>query len=314
MSSVRSALIVGAGVAGPAAALALAKVGIRSTIVESHPGPADGVGAVITLASNGYDVLRTLGVASSVDAEAQRTFEVHMSDAGGQTFARYPSSGFVMARDALSGILADHAARAGSRVEYGRRLVGAEAASDGVVAHFEDGAELATDLVVGADGIHSTVRGIIDPDAPDPVYEGVLGFGGITDAGATSADPGVMNFAFGRRFLGYWRLPDGRICWYAALPRAEETSWRQIEGTPSSSWLARLRAEYAGLYPAEDLLALSTPDDLVTTGPMLRMPPVPHWHGARRRFRSCAVLHLWTRGIAGAGECARARQVSSGPA
>ncbi|MGN6125164.1 MAG: FAD-dependent oxidoreductase [Humibacter sp.] len=281
MTSTRSALIVGAGIAGPACALALAKIGIHSTIVESHPGPSDGVGAIITIADNGFDILRSLGVAVAVSTEAQVTSEIQMLDAAGHTFARYPGGGSVIARDTLARILAERAQQGGTLIHYDRRLVGVQATSHGVRAHFSDGDDLEADMLVGADGIHSTVRDLIDSNAPRPAYEGVLGFGAATHAPAVHAELGVMNFAFGQRFLGYWRLPDGRIAWYAALPHADELTWHQVSDTPRSEWLARLRAAYVGHTPAADLLSLTAPGDLITTGPMLRMPSLPHWYSER---------------------------------
>ncbi|MEV7806244.1 FAD-dependent oxidoreductase [Microbispora sp. NPDC088329] len=55
MSNVTSALVIGGGVAGPVTALALAKAGIRATVLEAHHSAADGVGAMLSLAPNGLD-------------------------------------------------------------------------------------------------------------------------------------------------------------------------------------------------------------------------------------------------------------------
>jgi FAD-dependent urate hydroxylase len=61
MTTTRTALIVGAGIAGPAAAMALQKAGMDSVVYEAHPESAEGIGAFLTLATNGVDALRTLG-------------------------------------------------------------------------------------------------------------------------------------------------------------------------------------------------------------------------------------------------------------
>ncbi|MFT4135726.1 FAD-dependent monooxygenase [Microbacterium sp.] len=280
MQSLRTALIVGGGIAGPAAALALARIGVRSTIVESHPGPADGVGAILTLAANGLDVLRTLGAETPVTDAAQLITEVQMADAAGQVFARHPGGGYVLPRDLLARILSEHAASTGAEIRYGAAVTDISSSAHAVTARLADGSVREADLLIGADGIHSTIRTLIDPDAPAPVFEGVLGFGAATDPDGVHAEPGVMHFAFGQRFLGYWRLPDGRICWYAALASEALTS-REIAAIPTAEWLARLRADYAGDAPAATLLARTSLDDLISTGPTLRMPPVPHWHRDR---------------------------------
>jgi 2-polyprenyl-6-methoxyphenol hydroxylase-like FAD-dependent oxidoreductase len=283
VDSLRTAVIVGGGIAGPAAALALAKVGIRSTIVESHPGPADGVGAIITLAANGLDVLRTLGADAAVVAAAQLTTEVRMADAAGREFARHPGGGYVLARDLLARVLSERAASAGTEIRYDAAVTGMTSSPSGVTAHLADGSVFQADILIGADGIHSTVRPLIDPQAPAPIFEGVLGFGAATTAPDVAAEPGVMNFTFGQRFLGFWRLPDDRVCWYAALP-SESLTWSQVAAVPASEWLERLRVAYTEHVPGIALLERTSPGELVTTGPTLRMPPVPHW------FRDRAVL------------------------
>ena len=55
------ALVIGGGIAGPAAAMALQKAGIDSVVYEAHPTGAEGIGVFLTLASNGVDALRVLG-------------------------------------------------------------------------------------------------------------------------------------------------------------------------------------------------------------------------------------------------------------
>jgi 2-polyprenyl-6-methoxyphenol hydroxylase-like FAD-dependent oxidoreductase len=281
VDKVRTALIVGGGIAGPACALALARVGIDATVVESHAGPADGVGAILTVAPNGLDVLRTLGVKDEVTARAQPIRATELADGAGHPFARHAGGGYLLSRDELARILGDRATAAGIPVEYGRRVTGVSQLSTGVHVRFADGSIAEADVLIGADGIHSTVRALIDPDAPEPVYEGVIGFGAATDAPHLATEPDVMHFAFGRTFLGYWQLPDSRVGWFAALPRATELSWHEISDAPVEDWLSELRDAYRGHIPGAELLARTDPDGLISTGPTLRMPPVPHWHHER---------------------------------
>jgi 2-polyprenyl-6-methoxyphenol hydroxylase-like FAD-dependent oxidoreductase len=117
--------------------------------------------------------------------------------------ASHPGDG----REDLLRALADHALAGGVPIEYGKRLVAAEPTSDGVTAVFADGTTAAADVLIGTDGIRSTVRTLIDPDAPGPEYQGVLSFGGYAAGSGVQAEPGTMYLAFGRTFIGYWRLP-----------------------------------------------------------------------------------------------------------
>ena len=61
MTHTRTALVIGGGIAGPAAAMALQKAGIEAVVYEAHSTSAEGVGTFLTLATNGVDALRTLG-------------------------------------------------------------------------------------------------------------------------------------------------------------------------------------------------------------------------------------------------------------
>jgi FAD-dependent urate hydroxylase len=88
-----------------------------------------------------------------------------------------------------------------------------------VTAHFADGTQASTDILIGADGIRSTVRSLIDPAAPQPRYVGLLDFDGkLADAGLGPTG-GAMHFIFGKRaFFGYQVFDDGRGGWFASLP------------------------------------------------------------------------------------------------
>ncbi|MGW5667941.1 FAD-dependent monooxygenase [Micromonospora sp. NPDC003776] len=286
MGTVRTAVVIGGGIGGTVTAMALARAGIEATVHEAYPGGADGVGAMLSLAPNGLAALRIVGADEAVQAVGHPVPGVVMADGAGNRLAEFHGfSGLpathAMARAELYQALTDRALAEGVKIEYGRRLVGAEEGPDGVTAVFADGSSASGDVLIGADGIRSTVRTLIDPTAPGPEYAGVLGFGGLVAADVAPAEPGTMHFAFGSSFIGWWRLPDGRICWFASPPRTEPLTWSEVRQIPAEQWLTRLRERYAGLVPGEQLLAHTAPDTLMATGPMERMPSVPHWHRGR---------------------------------
>jgi 2-polyprenyl-6-methoxyphenol hydroxylase-like FAD-dependent oxidoreductase len=109
----------------------------------------------------------------------------------------------------------------------------------------------------------------------------VLSFGGYATGSGVPTDPDSMHFAFGRRFIGYWRLPDGRICWFAGLPRTEPLTADETRRTANAEWLHQLRSLYAGHEPGRSLLAHTDAEDLVVVGPMERMPSLERWHRGR---------------------------------
>ena len=66
MTKARTALIIGGGIAGSVAAMALHQAGIRATVYEAYDGGADGVGGMLGLAPNGLNALGVIGVDEAV--------------------------------------------------------------------------------------------------------------------------------------------------------------------------------------------------------------------------------------------------------
>jgi 2-polyprenyl-6-methoxyphenol hydroxylase-like FAD-dependent oxidoreductase len=83
---------------------------------------------------------------------------------------------------------------------------------DGVIARFSDDSTARADVVIGADGIRSTVRSMIDPTAPSPRYTGLLGLGGWTTGGDVDLTNANYHMIFGKEaFFGYEASDDGRM-------------------------------------------------------------------------------------------------------
>jgi 2-polyprenyl-6-methoxyphenol hydroxylase-like FAD-dependent oxidoreductase len=61
MTDVRTAVVIGGGIAGPVTALALRMAGIETTVHEAYEHSADGVGAALMIAPNGLNALRIVG-------------------------------------------------------------------------------------------------------------------------------------------------------------------------------------------------------------------------------------------------------------
>jgi 2-polyprenyl-6-methoxyphenol hydroxylase-like FAD-dependent oxidoreductase len=306
MNTATTALVIGGGVAGSVVALALRKAGIEATIYERYPVAADGVGASLSLAPNGQQALLAIGCGQVVDSLGIEIPGSTFGDASGNIFTEF--AGFpdlpgtrTMARADLFRALADHAAASGIRFEYNKKLVSVSETADTVTATFDDGSTATADILIGADGIRSTVRTLIDADAPGPEYGGVLSFGGVARGSDVQTKEGMMYFAFGRSFLGYYRIPaaaqlgvgrggqddptlgnvEGNIGWFASLPRTEPLTAAETSKTANAEWLAQLRELYTGHLPGETLLAHTDPEDLTVVGPMELMPSVPTWHRGR---------------------------------
>ncbi len=284
MSRVRTALIIGGGIAGPVAAAALHKAGLLATVYEAYPAASNGIGSALALAPNGLAALGIIGADAAVRAIALPITGTAMSIAGKNLalpgLPDLPPLQMVERAD-LHRVLRDRATAAGARFEYSRRLVGVNEGVDGITAQFADGSTATADVLIGADGVRSTVRTLIDPKAPGANYTGLLGFGSHV-AADVDLEPGTMAFAFGTRaYYLYWAMPDGRVAWGANLPSQNYLTLSEARAVPATDWLRALRETYAGDVPGEMFAERTTAKSLEVLGAIHIMPPVPHWHRGR---------------------------------
>jgi FAD-dependent urate hydroxylase len=137
--------------------------------------------------------------------------------------------------------------------------------------------------LIGADGIHSAVRRLIDPNAPAPTYVGLVNLGGYARGVPVEAEPGSYTLIFGKRaFFGYVLAPDGEVWWFANVPRRDEPAHGEVEAIPPEAWqrrLAELYAKDAG--PAVRLVEASDPADIKNASPIHSIPHLPRWHTDR---------------------------------
>ncbi|MFD6140224.1 FAD-dependent oxidoreductase [Promicromonospora sp. NPDC060271] len=280
------AIIIGAGITGPVTAMALQKAGIDATIHEAYQRTADGVGSFLNLAPNGLAALQVLGI----DRHDLGGFDTH-------TLALRSSSGrpltnFSMGRDDAAGTvsqtvrrsdlyvhLRDEAARRGIPVEYGKRLVGVTTLPDGGVrASFADGTTTEGDLLVGADGLHSRVRAVLDPACPPPRYTGLLNTGGYASGVSVDAPDGTFTMMFGKRaFFAHVNRAPGDVWWFANVPQARAATDDELAAWTPDRWRAELTSLFADDDgPATDLIA-ATPD-IAPPWNTLDLPHVPVWH------------------------------------
>ncbi|SFR85751.1 2-polyprenyl-6-methoxyphenol hydroxylase [Agromyces sp. CF514] len=291
-----NAIIIGGGVAGAAAALALHRAGVETAVYEARPTPSDGVGAWLTLAVNGVAVLRELGVRPLAGIP---TPGMQLGLGDGTALTEFPMGEGTMSvrRTELYGALLDAVREAGIPIHYGRRIVGLDTTDSSATAHFADGATATGSLLVGADGIGSTVRSLLDPRAPKARYLGLLNTGGFASGIEVPTPPGLMHMMFGRdTFFSWLASDDGDVWWFANPARRREPDRAELAGISGEAW----RSTLLDLVRRDDPVAtrvLEASDDLLPAWPMYDFPRVPVWH------RGAAVL---------IGDAAHAASPSSG--
>jgi 2-polyprenyl-6-methoxyphenol hydroxylase-like FAD-dependent oxidoreductase len=284
VSGIDTALVIGGGIAGPVAATALRKAGIAARVYEAYPGPAFTIGSGLALAPNGVAALDVIGAGDAVRDIAVPVPRMSLSVGGrllpAPSLPDQPPMQLVD-RAELHRVLHERAVAAGVPVEFGKRLVAVDRTDAGVTARFADGSTATADVLVGADGIRSTVRALIDPEAPGPEFTGMLGFGATVECDIDTPAETIV-FAYGKRaYYLYWPLGDGRIGWGANLPSADYLSLSEARNIPAQRWLEILRDTYGADDPGGPLVRATTPEQLEVTGALHIMPPVPRWYRDR---------------------------------
>jgi FAD-dependent urate hydroxylase len=282
------AVIAGGGIAGAITAVALAKAGIESEILERYDRTAEGAGLFLTLGVNGIDALGVVGLGDVVGDLGFETRSTRLVNHRGRVLGEFAMGGPLadgtvcrtVWRSDLYVALRDAAVAAGARIRYGSEVTSAVESADGVRVGLADGGSVEGDLLVGADGLRSRVRTIIDPAAPKATYQGLLNTGGVARGIEVDAPIGAMQMMFGRHcFLGYVVAPDRSVWWFANPVERTELDPAQLRARA-----AGFRDELRGL-----LAEPGTPGAAIVDATETIMPPwntyyfptVPTWHTDR---------------------------------
>ena len=283
--AVRRVVIIGGGIAGPVLGMWLRRAGLEVVLAERRAGPARSEGAFLGVASNGMNVLKALGVEAQVYARGVPCTSFQFENAQGrpigsidrsQDLARFGAPLTMIRRGDLQDLLLEEALRRGVQVRHGARLVALDApSSTGVTAHFEDGSREEGDVLVGCDGLRSTTRRLLMPDAPEPVFSGLWDYGGFASGVSAPLTPGVNEMLFGSRaFFGAFVTPGGEAWWFHNGPSGP------AEGDSAESARERLLALHRD-DPAwvRDLLR-ATPT-VLGPWPLYDLQDLPRWSKGR---------------------------------
>lgn len=257
-------LIAGAGIAGLAAALALARKGHDVQLIEQAEALEE-VGAGLQLGPNAMRVLDALGVGGAVTVAGQSPAAITLRDGrsareilkvplGDAARRRWGAAYMTLHRADLVAILAKalEAAQPGA-LSLGVMLAQIDNRADGVAVTTASGERLAADLLIGADGIRSAVRAhLFGPDTPR--FTGHVAWRAlvrIDSAGPAAPPPGVGAWLGPRRHAVTYRIRPDLVNLVAVT---EQSDWRE-EGWNLPGDAERLRADFAGWNALAPLLA-----------------------------------------------------------
>ncbi|MFF2511893.1 FAD-dependent monooxygenase [Streptomyces sp. NPDC058086] len=276
----RRILIAGGGIGGLAAALALQRAGLEPVVFERAGELRDG-GAGLHIWTNGVLALDCLGVAGQVLQTAPAQQVAHFSTHRGEVLGAWPVGDFVerygaptiaVERSVLHGVLRE--ALHGSPVRTGAHVRGFEQDEDGVTVRFADGGSERGDLLIGADGIHGTVRDALFGPARNR-YSGYIAWRGRSPLRHPDIPPGTFNAMFG---------PGTRFTYYDVAPGL--VHWMSVANGPAGGrdasgvreMLLRRHRGWGG--PVADILA-ATPEEGIIRGDVEGRSPERRWGQGR---------------------------------
>ncbi len=271
----KSVTIVGAGIGGLTCALALAARGANVRVLEQADAVTE-VGAGLQITPNGVAVLDALGLAAELRKIGLQAGALELKDyQRGTRVARMDLSQqnyLLLHRADLIDMLAQAAGRAGVNIELNKKVARVSEAGSGVMVEFDSGHIEQVELLVGADGLHSSLRSELNGKRK-PFFTGQVAWRAIVPANNANMRDVQVHMGPGRHVVTY-PLRGGSLTNIVAV---EERSEWTAEGWNHPGDVGALRQAFSMFCP--EIRELLEQVEAVNVWGLFRHPVADHWHG-----------------------------------
>ncbi len=281
--------IVGGGIGGLAAALALVRRGIDVDVYEQAPELRE-LGAGVQISANGTHVLHALGLKQALEevqvlpaGKAIRLWNTGQSwklfDLGMESVERYGFPYITIHRGDLHGVIAQALMQAKpGAIHLNRKCVGLSQTTDQVELRFEIGEPIAAKLAIGADGLHSAVRASLF-GAAEPKFCGITAWRGVVPMERV---PASISRSIGTNWVGpgghvvHYPLRAGKLLNFVGM--GERTDW-MVEGWNVRGTTDEVLNDFRGWHP--DVHALIRNIDVPYKWALALRPTMDAWSKGR---------------------------------
>lgn len=273
-------LIIGGGITGSVAALAMRRLGHEVVVAERASRPRDSEGGYISISPNGSRILRQLDLIDQVQAAGEVRSRIVYKNEAGITVTSTAALGTVIHRGAFNEILRDKACDVGADLRFDKRLTMLETeVEDRVTAHFADGSTLRGDVLLGCDGRQSVTRKLVLPEAREPRYMEQIVLSGAAKTDLPSTHD-VYTICFGKNASFAFQISDaGHALWSVVMHEAEELGREDLLRMPEGYWSERLRVDYSDApAPMHELLENAA---WMIAYPIYQLPKLSRWYRGR---------------------------------
>jgi 2-polyprenyl-6-methoxyphenol hydroxylase-like FAD-dependent oxidoreductase len=267
--------IIGGGIAGLTAAVALAQKGIQATIFEAAP-EVKPVGAGIVLAANAMLAYRKLGIDADIIPLGKQLSGFDILSSAGKLITRTDTSflsadnapdNFTIHRAVLHNVLLSKIPA--DSIQTNKRLKSFEQNEKEIVLHFEDGTSHVTNYLIAADGIHSPVRKQLVPEST-PRYAGYTCWRAVVNTAQFNEAGSSETWGTKGRF-GIAPLAGDKVYWFACINALQnDTRMRSFK-------VADLQHEFGSYHKDVQTLLAQTPEDALIWGDIIDIRPLQHF-------------------------------------